>query len=280
MREHPTINEAILSVMKQAGEALSPKEVYRRIVERNLYEFHAQQPENVVKGQIRRHCKDLDFPSADPGKLFGMTRDGKFYPLETPLRTDRPRGRGKRRRFAERATVTSTLSQLKELHRLHRETIKERVLRDLKKVSPAAFENFAKRLLDVYGFEDVHVTEVTRDGGIDGYGKLKVGLAYMRLAFQCKRWTKSNVGRPEIDKFRGAIQGEYEQGIFFTTARFASGAKEVSIKAGAVPVILIDGPSIVELMIEKSFGVEQECLPVYTYALDIVLSDEEESGKA
>ena len=70
----------------------------------------------------------------------------------------------------------------------------------------------------------------------------------MNVAFQCKRWTTANVGRPEIDKFRGAIQGEYEQGIFFTTANFASGAKEVSIKRGAVPIILIDGPSIVELM--------------------------------
>ncbi len=97
----------------------------------------------------------------------------------------------------------------------------------------------------------------------------------MNVAFQCKRWTTTNVGRPEIDKFRGAIQGEYEQGLFFTTASFASGAKQVSIKAGAVPIILIDGPSIVDLMIEKEFGVEQESWPIYAYALDVIFADDQ-----
>ena len=36
--------------------------------------------------------------------------------------------------------------------------------------------------------------------------------------------------RPEIDKFRGAIQGEFEQGVFFTTSDFTTGATEVSLK--------------------------------------------------
>jgi restriction system protein len=114
---------------------------------------------------------------------------------------------------------------------------------------------------------------------MSGERNLNVGLAHMRVAFQCKRWLESNVGRPEIDKFRGAIQGEYEQGMFFTTAHFATGAKAVSLKPGAVPVILIDGPSIAELMVAKNFGVEQETLPVYTYGLDLVLSGDEETSK-
>jgi len=46
------------------------------------------------------------------------------------------------------------------------------------------------------------------DGGIDGYGKLKVGLAHLNVAFQCKRWTKGNIQRTEIDKFQDAAQGE------------------------------------------------------------------------
>jgi len=76
----------------------------------------------------------------------------------------------------------------------------------------------------------MRVTSISNDGGVDGCGKLRVGIAHMNVAFQCKRWTVGNVGGPEIDKFRGAIQGEYEQGIFFTTSGFANGAKEVSIK--------------------------------------------------
>jgi restriction system protein len=39
--------------------------------------------------------------------------------------------------------------------------------------------------------------------------------------------------------------------------------------------VLIDGPAIVEMMIEKQFGVQVESLPIYSYALDLELSDEE-----
>lgn len=275
MSERTTITEAILAVMREAGVPLSAREAYRRIVEKQLYEFHAQQPEYIVIGQIRRHCKDLNFHSSAPTKYFGMTNEGKFYPLQSPLKVKLFQKERVRAKPKEKITIDTALLQIRKLQKLHRELIKDRILSEIRRISPVAFEKFARRLLEVYGFEHMKVTSVSKDGGIDGYGKLKIGLAYMNIAFQCKRWNVSNVGRPEIDKFRGAIQGEYEQGIFFTTAKFASGAKEISFKPGAVPVILIDGQSIVELMIEKNFGVEQESLPIYSYALDLIISGDD-----
>jgi restriction system protein len=126
----------------------------------------------------------------------------------------------------------------------------------------------------VYGFHGTAVTQISGDGGIDGYGKLKVGLANLNVAFQCKRWEKGNIQRPEIDKFRGAAQGDYEQGLFFTTASFSEGAIGASIKRGAVPIILVDGPAIVDLMIDKGFGVQLETLSIPSYALDLALSSD------
>lgn len=149
--------------------------------------------------------------------------------------------------------------------------LKRRILRDLKSLSPSAFERFAKGLLDKYGFLDTHITQISGDGGIDGHGKLKVGLANLHVAFQCKRYSKGNVQRPEIDKFRGACQGDYEQGLLFTTSSFSDGAIGASIKKGAVPIILIDGPAIVDLMISKGFGIETKALSIHTYALDLAL---------
>jgi len=84
----------------------------------------------------------------------------------------------------------------------------------------------------------------------------------MNVAFQCKRW-EENVGRPEVDKFRGAIQGDFAQGIFFSTSDFTNDAKDVSLKKGAAPIILLNGESIVNLMIEKGFGVER--VPLYVF---------------
>lgn len=118
------------------------------------------------------------------------------------------------------------------------------------------------------------MTQVSNDGGIDGHGMLKVGLAQMSVAFQCKRW-EGNISRPEIDKFRGAIQGSYEQGLFFTTSDFTKGAAEASIKKGAVPVILLNGQSIVQLMIEKEFGVIRRPLHIYEDQLEDIFGDTE-----
>lgn len=108
----------------------------------------------------------------------------------------------------------------------------------------------------------MEVTNAGPDGGIDGHGRLRVGVATMRAAFQCKRW-EGNVGRPEVDKFRGAIQGEFEQGLFFTTSTFTAKAQDASIKKGAVPVILFDGDQLVRLMIEKSIGITRR--PLYLF---------------
>lgn len=141
-------------------------------------------------------------------------------------------------------------------------SFRSNLLEKLYSLSASEFEQFSRRLLNEYGFVDVIVTQPSRDGGIDGYGKLRLGLAMLNVAFQCKRW-EGNVGKIEVDKFRGAIQGEFEQGIFFSTSDFTDDAKDASLKKGAVPIILLNGESIVNLMIEKGFGVKR--VPLYAY---------------
>lgn len=143
--------------------------------------------------------------------------------------------------------------------------VKDYVLTVIGDMSPQAFEQFAGRLLSSYGFVDVAVTGKVADGGIDGHGKLPVGLALMDVAFQCKRW-QSNVSGPTVDSFRGTIQGRYEQGVMFATSGFTKPARDKSIQKGAVPIVLIDGIAIVELMIEKALYVRRR--PLYLY--DIV----------
>lgn len=246
---------------------MSPAEVYDAIISVGLYTFSADKPVQVVQTQLRRHCKGLDFRSAREVKHFELFQNGKYYLLDqdsevvsrTPLR-------------AKSTVKAGTLAGLKKLHNQYLDEFKDRVLREIKKLDPTAFEQFCMNLLAVYGFRDVTVTRPVKDGGIDGHGRLEVGVTYLNVAFQCKRWTRrKNVGRPEVDQFRGATQGQFEQGYFFTTADFSSEAKENSFRLGAVPIILIDGMSIVDIMIDKQFGVETEQLPVHTLALDLAL---------
>jgi len=88
-----------------------------------------------------------------------------------------------------------------------------------------------------------------------------MGVVKIKAAFQVKRWHQ-NVPRPDVDQFRGAIQGKFDQGIFITTSDFSDEAKHVSSVPGAVPIVLINGDKVVAIMFEKRLGLRQEPLTI------------------
>ncbi|WP_122679472.1 restriction endonuclease [Pseudomonas viridiflava] len=210
-----TITEAIRLVMMKKGSPMTADEAYCAIVHADLYTFHADNPRHVVRSQIRRHCEGIVFPSSSATKYFVLVDGNRYIPVAERL-PGLPREQLPKQTKIENNTDSHAAS-LRELQLLHEKYIvefKKKILNDLKSMSPSGFELFAKRLMDIYGFHDTAVTKVSSDGGIDGHGKLKVGLANLNVAFQCKRWTKGNIQRPEIDRFRGAAQGDFEQGYF------------------------------------------------------------------
>jgi restriction system protein len=164
------------------------------------------------------------------------------------------------------------LPNLEEVAEEYIEAYRQKALQKLQDITPQQFEKFAGVLLSAYGFLDVRVTGKTGDGGIDGHGKLKVGLATMNVAFQCKRW-QGQVGRPVIDQFRGAIQGKFEQGVVFTPSDFSEPARGASLQMGAVPIVLINGDAIVQLMIEKGIGVKRRPVEIYEDQIDALFED-------
>jgi len=155
-----------------------------------------------------------------------------------------------------------TLSDLLEGQK---EQVRDQLHTLLMNLHPREFEAFGGKLLESVGFTDIEVTNYVGDGGVDGYGSLEMGVVKVRAAFQVKRW-RQNVPRPEIDQFRGAIQGTYDQGIFITTSDFSDEAKQVSTKPGTVPIVMINGDKIIDIMLERGLGVRRE--PVSIIRLD------------
>ena len=90
------------------------------------------------------------------------------------------------------------------------------------------------------------------DEGIDGIIKEdRLGLDLIYL--QAKRW-EGTVGRPEVQKFVGALEGKRaKKGVFITTSKFSDEAKDY-VEAIESKVILIDGPMLAELMIDYGLG--------------------------
>jgi len=95
----------------------------------------------------------------------------------------------------------------------------------------------------------------TNDEGIDGIiNEDKLGLDVIYL--QAKMWKEeTSIGRPEIQKFVGALHGQRaKKGVFITTSCFAKTAIEY-VKSIDPKVILIDGETLTNLMIEHNVGV-------------------------
>lgn len=105
------------------------------------------------------------------------------------------------------------------------------------------------------------------DGGIDGIIKEdKLGLDTIYL--QAKRW-EGTVGRPDIQRFVGALQGvRARRGVFITTSQFTSEANKY-VKNIDTKVVLIDGQRLAALMIEHGLGVSA----VDTYRVKRIDSD-------
>jgi len=91
------------------------------------------------------------------------------------------------------------------------------------------------------------------DEGIDGIIKedpLGLDIIYI----QAKRWG-STVGRPEIQRFAGALQGKRaRKGIFITTSDYSREAYEY-ISNIDTKIVLIDGDQLAQLMIDNNIGV-------------------------
>ena len=82
----------------------------------------------------------------------------------------------------------------------------------------------------------------------------------MLSTFQAKRWSdNSAVSRPDIQMFVGALTGRARKGIFITTSTFTKEAQTIAAN-NEFKVILIDGSTLSELMIDYGVGVTQQVL--------------------
>ncbi|MGZ5474082.1 MAG: winged helix-turn-helix domain-containing protein [Thermoanaerobaculia bacterium] len=102
------------------------------------------------------------------------------------------------------STVITAPLSLRDLVNANLQEIRSRLVAELKDLTAFTFEHFCREFLAHLGYRSVEVTKKGADGGIDGHGDFRQGAISIRSAFQAKRWTEKAVGRPEIDKFRGA----------------------------------------------------------------------------
>jgi len=124
---------------------------------------------------------------------------------------------------------------------------------------PVFLETLSLHLLRAMGYGGreaiLEHTGKPGDGGLDGIVK-QDALGLDLVGVQAKRYDKgATVNRPEVQGFVGALQGaQTSRGVFVTTGRFSSGAREF---AAGVPMrlVLIDGAQLTKMMVRYNVGV-------------------------
>ena len=139
-----------------------------------------------------------------------------------------------------------------------RESLIKELLETVKACPPAFFEQLVVDLLVKMGYGGTRkdagqAIGRSGDGGIDGIIKQdRLGLDIVYI--QAKKW-ESTVSRPEIQKFAGALQGmRARRGVFLTTSDFSSAAREYVSRIDS-KIVLIDGRTLGQLMIDFGIGV-------------------------
>ena len=143
-------------------------------------------------------------------------------------------------------------------------TLASQLMDEVMKLTSVEFERLVVKLLLKMGYgsgiDDAGmVTQQSNDGGIDGIIK-EDQLGFSHIYIQAKQWSPEQpISRPEIQKFVGALQGQQAQkGLFITTAKFSSGARQFVSNLLGAKVVLVDGEMLTKLMIKHNVGVSLE----------------------
>jgi len=231
------------SYLKQAGLI--------EIVARGVYKITARGQQVLAENPLLLDIKYLRrFPEfvafmkgnqKDENKFDGLTAESAMIGSETPDEL-----------------LTGGYKQL-------REALATELLERIKTITPARFEELVVELLLKMGYggtqEDAgKVVGKSGDGGIDGIiNEDRLGLDVIYI--QAKRW-ESDVGRPEIQKFVGALAGhKANKGVFITSSGYTKEARSFVTQINN-KIVLIDGVMMAELMIDYDLGVSTK--EVYT----------------
>lgn len=217
--------------LKKAGLIEYKRRGYSNITERGLTVLK-QKPEKITTKFLKQYPEFMEFHSKTNKKL--DTKENYTEDSKTPIEI------------------------LEDEYKTLNENLANDLIDQIKSCSPSFFENLVVDLLLKMGYGGSRADAgkaigKTNDNGIDGIIKEdKLGLDVIYI--QAKRW-ENTVGRPEIQKFAGALLGQQaKKGIFITTSDYSRNAREYVSNLDS-KVILIDGEELTKLMIEHNVGV-------------------------
>jgi restriction system protein len=220
--------------LSKAGLLASPKRAHFHITEAGLKTLAAQ-PTRI----------DINYLNAFPEFLNFRTRKHADSPADLAA-------------TAAESARENPEELIESLHDQLKRALADDLLARISTAAPDFFERLVVELLLKMGYggsrQDAgRAIGRSGDGGIDGIiNEDRLGLDSIYL--QAKRW-ENPVGRPEIQKFAGALaEHRAKKGVFITTSSFTKEALASATKHDA-RIVLIDGEKLATLMIDHGLGV-------------------------
>jgi len=167
-----------------------------------------------------------------------------------------------RLREASEFVLGSVASKIEARVHEQNEAVGEEIRAWLQRIDWRTFEStFLTRVLEALGFQDVQITQATRDGGTDARVVYQRGVVGARAIVSAKRWTTRTVPVDEVRMLRG-VKGEEDTAIIVTTGRFSADAQnEAKPGQNQRIVYLIDGDKLIEICKRNQIGVRKVPLP-------------------
>ena len=225
--------------LAQAGAVVRPQRGYLEITERGI-KLLEDNPSGFTKEKFN------DFP--DYADAWGGRRK--------ELNSD---GNGENINISTQTPLESIESAINELER----TISTDIVQRVQSMSPKFLELVVLKLLRAMGYGDSE-TSIEHlggpgDEGVDGVIN-QDSLGLQRIYVQAKRYKSENtIGRPDLQKFVGALSGlGANGGVFITTSSFSTEAREYANKNISQRIILIDGQELGRLMVRYGIGVQSK----------------------
>lgn len=234
--------------LKKAGLLSSPRRGFFKITDRGT-QVLKENPKQINQKYLERFPEFVEFKSIRRDKTEGNGDD-------TP----------------ELALGQTPHEALESAYQRLRSELASEIISIMRGCDPMLFEKIVVELLVKMGYggsrkDAGRAIGRSGDEGIDGIIK-EDHLGLDNIYIQAKRW-EATIGRPEIQKFAGALQGQRaRKGIFITTSNFTREALEFVSRIES-KIILIDGATLANLMIDFGVGVN----PVATYQVQKIDAD-------
>lgn len=241
MKKELTFKQAAIKILKESEEPLTAKEITNIALVNGLIETSGATPEATMAAQL-------------------YTDTGKFKKV----------GKGLFALLKQTESAKSPLFAIQNQNTL----VKQKLIEKIQLMDPFQFEFLVAELLKRIGYENVEVTKRSGDKGVDVKGNLTVGgLTNVKTVIQVKRYKRgNNISGRYITQLRGSAEVD-QRGLIITTSDFTKDAINESKAMNKMPVALINGTKLIDLLFKYKVGVKEDIVSVFS--IDSELFDTE-----